>query len=180
MDVLPRLLSKIEIAPNGCWLFTGSIDKNTGYGHLSDGNGYPRLAHRLSYEAHKGPIPAGKILDHTCHNPTECKGGKTCMHRRCVNPDHVKPTTQKINTSAERSQQFHESTGNPRIITAQAIAAENKRNRTHCKKGHEFTDDTVIKNPDGSRRRCLICARICARDSARRRRSIGSQKCTPS
>lgn len=62
--------------PNsGCWLWTG---------HLGS-DGYPRLfwdrhhqrGNRISYEMHKGPIPAGLFVCHKCDTPS------------CVNPDHL-------------------------------------------------------------------------------------------
>lgn len=61
--------------PNsGCWLWLGHVP--TKYGTMSVGGKSVR-AHRLSFEMHKGPIPDGLYVCHTCDVPT------------CVNPDHL-------------------------------------------------------------------------------------------
>jgi hypothetical protein len=61
-----------------CWLWTGSIQKN-GYGSLSakELTWGTRFAHRWSYVYHKGAIPVGKMIRHTCDV------------RNCVNPSHL-------------------------------------------------------------------------------------------
>lgn len=66
-----------------CWLWTGYRDDKD-YGRLTVKN-VPKLAHRLSYSLLVGEIPPGAGLDHKCH-----------VHA-CVNPDHLRPTTQKQN-----------------------------------------------------------------------------------
>jgi hypothetical protein len=66
--------------PSGCWVYQGAADRR-GYGRpaklLEDGRRQRYYAHRRSYEIHKGPIPKGKLVLHTCHNPP------------CCNPDHL-------------------------------------------------------------------------------------------
>jgi len=63
-----------------CWLWTGHVDK-IGYGRHS-----ASYAHRYSFELHTGkPIPAGRQIDHMCHN------------RACVNPAHLRSVTNKQN-----------------------------------------------------------------------------------
>lgn len=58
-----------------CWEWEGGRDAK-GYGLLGlERTG--RRAHRLMYEVHKGPIPDGLLVRHTCDNPP------------CVNPAHL-------------------------------------------------------------------------------------------
>ena len=64
-----------KTAPNGCWLFPRGLDKD-GYGHFKV-RGRQRIAHRLSWEFTKGPIPPGLMVLHRCDNPP------------CVNPEHL-------------------------------------------------------------------------------------------
>lgn len=74
--------------PNsGCWLWLGHL-KDNDYGTLAvkiDGIWRTQLAHRVSYETSRGPIPDGMDLDHKCRN------------RSCINPDHLEPVTRSEN-----------------------------------------------------------------------------------
>lgn len=60
---------------SGCWLWNAGKDKD-GYGKVKR-NGRSIRAHRMMYESHRGPIPDGKLVLHSCDTPA------------CVNPDHL-------------------------------------------------------------------------------------------
>jgi hypothetical protein len=71
--------------PNtGCWLWTRK-DSAYGYCRLSY-EGKVFSAHRFSWEAFRGPIPEGMVIDHICRV------------RSCVNPDHLRVVTPTQNT----------------------------------------------------------------------------------
>ena len=74
--------------PNsGCWLWLGSVTK--GYGKMGvkiERNLFSTMyAHQVSYVLHKGEIPHGMSVCHTCDTPI------------CVNPDHLWLGTTKDN-----------------------------------------------------------------------------------
>lgn len=75
-----------SVAVGGCWEWSGSRTA-AGYGVIGEGGREGRhiYAHRLSYEIHNGPIPAGLHVLHACDNP------------RCVNPTHLSVGTQRDN-----------------------------------------------------------------------------------
>ncbi len=117
-------------AGDGCWLWTGSINPD-GYGQF-DWAG----AHRAVYRKYRGPIPSGLQLDHMCHNADlTCPGGRSCMHRRCVNPDHLEPAT-----------------------TAENTGRAGWARRTHCGNGHPFEGTNLATRADGFRK-CRQCHR---------------------
>ncbi len=140
--VKPVLLAKIAIDADGCWLWTGTINEN-GYGKLIY-RGRQTRAHRVSHEAFKGPIPVGLDVDHLCHDPLACNGGKMCKHRRCINPDHLKAATRKDNLN--RGAQ-------PDKIWKARKAI------THCPSGHAYTEYNTIKKTRGDRQ-CRECCRV--------------------
>lgn len=66
-----------------CWNWTAGKN-GVGYGAIRIQD-KQQLAHRVSFEWHYGPIPAGSEVDHLCHNTA------------CVNPSHLRLATSAIN-----------------------------------------------------------------------------------
>lgn len=103
-----RFESKIERGNSkDCWEWTDHLDRD-GYGSFFL-LGKSRRAHRASWFIHRGPIPAGKLIGHTCRN------------RKCVNPQHLYLTTPAENA----------------LENSDSLAAINAQ-KTHCKQGHPY------------------------------------------
>lgn len=95
-----------------CWEWQGM--KNTkNYGQFWI-NGRRPMAHRLSYELHKGKIPEGLQVDHLCRNPP------------CVNPDHLETVTHLENMKRGDIFQNHPFS-----------------KITHCPQGHEYSQENT-------------------------------------
>lgn len=78
--------------PNsGCWLWLGGSTMAE-YGIITI-DGKARLAHRASYEEHRGPIPVGMLVLHRCDTPL------------CINPDHLFLGTHQDNTDDMRAKE---------------------------------------------------------------------------
>ena len=77
-SVADRFFNKVirDSDPGKCWDWSGSKLKGSGYGRLNVA-GKVEFAHRLSWEIHRGCIPSGMWVLHTCDNPP------------CSNPDHL-------------------------------------------------------------------------------------------
>lgn len=80
-----RLLSAVTKIPNGCWEYSGYLNR-FGYGRLRH-NGKKILAHRLSYIFNVGEIACDALVLHKCDNP------------KCVNPDHLYLGSAKDNAN---------------------------------------------------------------------------------
>lgn len=105
--------ARAVVKREGCWGWSGAT--TSGYGVLTRGRrgeGFV-LAHRLSWELHRGPIPDGLFVLHKCDVP------------ECSNPDHLFLGTQTDNMSDCRKKGRH------RLAS-----------RTHCKRGHLLTHNS--------------------------------------
>jgi len=87
MSLEDRLAHFIVLTPT-CWLWTGKLN-NKGYATVRDSKGKTRKAHRLVYRLFKGEIPEGMQVDHK-YRVYGCP-------RNCVNPEHLRPVTNKQN-----------------------------------------------------------------------------------
>lgn len=129
--IIDRFWAKVMPEPNsGCWLWTAQISTN-GYALLCVAGRRVR-AHRFSYELHKGPIPAGLQIDHTC------------SVRCCVNPDHLDAVTQRENNRRTFAR------GRAHNVGAF------QRQKTHCPAGHPYSGENLALNKHGERY-CRIC-----------------------
>ena len=83
-----RVMQKVEVDDNGCWIFMGATDSN-GYGKVSmHREGKRRITertHRIMYMAVYGPIPNDLVVRHKCDV------------KRCCNPFHLETGTKSDN-----------------------------------------------------------------------------------
>lgn len=105
--LLDRLLAYVR-EENDCWLWTGSL--RGGYGALTI-DGVTHRAHRLSYTLHKGEIPEGMLV---CH---------TCDIRLCINPEHLFLGSYKDNSDDKvaKGRQARGETGGRTKLTEDAV-----------------------------------------------------------
>lgn len=122
-----------------------------GYGRIQWG-GMSIGAHRVAYELTFGVVPEGLEIDHVCHSlDASCVGGKECLHRRCVNPNHLEAVTPYVNWQRGKS---------PHSMEAR---------KTHCAQGHEFTEENTAVYPGRPNQRvCLECKRAAGRSTQRK------------
>ncbi|MFE5093202.1 HNH endonuclease signature motif containing protein [Streptomyces sp. NPDC056638] len=136
---LHRLTAKFTVREDGCWQWHAAVAGSTAPRGVISYRGVQTYAYRVSWTLLRGPIPAGLTIDHLCRNPL------------CVNPDHLEPVTQQVNTQRAVS-------------------------KDHCKRGHALTDQSKRpkRRPNGVVHwECRECHRVRAAEYRTRRRKDG-------
>lgn len=78
VDIEEQLRTQYIVDENGCWIWQGQLTDGYGIIHRwHKRSGYKHYAHTSSYQYHKGPIPDGLMV---CHS---------CDVNNCINPDHL-------------------------------------------------------------------------------------------
>jgi hypothetical protein len=159
--IYERFINLLTVDRNGCWLYR--TPAKSGYANFGINKKLAVRAHRFSYQAHKGDIPAGMQIDHLC------------SVKNCCNPDHLEAVTPKENT--RRAWERGEAKKHPPEIALRAgrignaAAVRKKLAQTRCKRGHEYSEENTIKLPKGGRD-CRRCQKLRARRAYERRKCL--------
>jgi hypothetical protein len=125
--VIERFWSKVQKS-DGCWLWTDA-PFGFGYGRMRV-NGRNIPAHRLSAMIHFGMFDRRLYVLHHCDTPL------------CVRPEHLYLGTAADNVRDKMQRGRHRN---------------GFGDRTHCKHGHEFTEENTYSYDKG--RACRTCHR---------------------
>ena len=132
-EVLMKFWSSVAVSKPGlCWLWRKKASPQ-GYGRFCFRRTIFR-AHAVSWTIKNGPIPKGHVIDHIC------------MNKLCVNPNHLRAVTPRINA----------------IENSNSAAASNAR-KTCCPYGHPYSGDNLIltttKKTGYQLRKCRTCVK---------------------
>lgn len=120
-------------SPSGCWLWTGSIDRN-GYGRTRY-QYKAQFAHRVTWQIANGPIADGLNVCHHCDTPA------------CVNPSHLFLGTQADNMA----DMLRKGRGSSRLNEEQVLAIRNDQ-RPSSRVGAEYNVSANMVQAIRSRR----------------------------
>ena len=155
MPLIERFFQKVDKSGNDkypdCWIWKGGRTSKD-YGSFAYYTKKPAIgAHVSSYLFHVGEIPKGMLVRHRCDNPP------------CVNPGHLTLGSASDNMKDMLERNRH---------------SWSNRERTHCRRGHEFSVVGVkvsTKANGKSFRTCRECSRMMNAKRRNKQTSVGGQ-----
>jgi hypothetical protein len=143
-DVVPPRIMNRMVRDGDCIIFTGYLSKK-GYGQVREGG--PGGGRMMWVHRLVYELVVGPIPDGLTLDHIQ----PLCKSKACVNVDHLEPVTNQENTRR-----------------ATVIRAT-----THCRHGHEFTEENTRRyKPKGRAAEVRLC-RKCEHDRGQRRRKAG-------
>lgn len=127
---LAKVKGRVQIDANDCWIWQGPLATN-GYGQVTY-KGRTRILSRCMYQVWHGVKLAR--LQYVCHS---------CDVKRCCNPAHLWVGNNGLNKKDET-----------------AKGKNYWANRTHCPRGHEYTQENTYVHevrPGVFSRNCKAC-----------------------
>lgn len=135
-EILEFVAARSRDVDGGCIEWVGSISKQHGYGLIAIGkrispSGRPYAIQRLAH----------RVVWELLNGNTTLALDHLCLNKLCVNPAHLEPISIGENV---------------RRYFAYVV-----EHGTHCRRGHEYTDESTEwrKGADGEPRRvCRVCS----------------------
>lgn len=84
MSAFAKMMERVEVNANGCWIWKGA--NVGGYGVMMFG-GKRYVTHRLAYESRVGELIPGLVIDHLC------------AVKSCCNPAHLEQVSYAQNST---------------------------------------------------------------------------------
>ena len=129
IEKINEIMNQIEMEPNSGCWLWTGKGHKFGYGQICY-LGKKVEVHRFMYMASNGPIKKGLVIRHRCNVP------------ECCNPDHLVAGTVRDN-----------------ILDMVMAGRSLNQKKTHCAKGHEYTEENTIRDSK-NRRICRKCRAV--------------------
>jgi hypothetical protein len=115
---------------SGCLLWTGYVNRKTGYGNVS-WQGKTKLVHRVAYAlANARPVPDGYDVDHVRE--------RGCRYKHCIEPAHLEAVPAKLN----RGRRAHPAV--PREVMPERPDGPGRRRRSSAVQGGVTKTDPAV------------------------------------